>query len=167
MKMFLKAMQAKVLWLAIMAVLLAAGATGAHAVPPAEISRNLGSQTFTGLCCFSWGETIKIVEPGPPVPVVVSWSADYAANRGFFVKLSVNGAPCQAYGPASLPNTNNNGHLTEQSRTFHWIVFPGEGLPGTQLRKGANTITLCGGGQFTNDQSVTLSRNTLSARISE
>lgn len=168
MKMFSKATQAKVLWLAIMAGLLAAAAPAAHAVPPAEIVRNLGNQTFSGLCCVSWGETVKVVEPAAVVPVVVTWSADYATSRGFFVKLSVNGAPCQAYGPSSLYHASDDrGRLKEQSRTFHWIIFPGEGLPGTQLHKGANTITLCGGGQFTADQTITIGLNTLSARISE
>lgn len=167
MKIFWKAVQATVSWLAILAGLWAAGATAAHAVPPAEVVRNLANQTFTGLCCVSWGETVKVVEPAAVVPVVVTWSADYAAGRGFFVKLSVNGAPCQAYGPSSLYHTSDNGTLREQSRTFHWIIFPGEGLPSTQLHKGANTITLCGGGQFTPDQTATIGLNTLSARISQ
>jgi hypothetical protein len=156
----------KALRLAIFATLLTVVSTIAHAVPVGQVLRNDGPQTFTGLCCSSWGETVKVNEPATPVPVVVTWSADYDTNGGlgFLVQLSVNGGPCTFYGSASLYTTEGRG---TQSRTFHWIVFPGEGLPGTQLHKGVNTFTLCGGAMFTADQLIFLDRNTLSARTSE
>ena len=135
-------------------------ATTAFAVPPNEVLLNGNPQTLTGICCFSWGETVSITEPGTVVPVVVTWSTDYRATANLFfnVGISVNGHPCLS---SDLISANHPVDGSFDSRTFQWVIFPSDGLI-----KGTNKITLCGGGSVATD-SITLAGNTLAVRISK
>ena len=132
--------------------------TAAFAVPPTEALRIETNQTFSGLCCFSLGETVSITEPKKLVPVVVTFSTDYRSSSDSLVELSVNDHPCmklqgmQAAAPA-------DGSFA--SATFEWTIFPGDGLT-----PGNNKIVLCGG-LDTTGASLTLGFRTLAVRISK
>jgi hypothetical protein len=132
----------------------------AFAVPPNEVLLSGNVQTFTGVCCFSWGETVSITEPKVPVPIVVTWSTDYRASANLFfnVGVSVNGHPCLSSDLIAAASPSDG---TFQARTFQWVIFPSDGLI-----KGTNNITLCGGGSVATDN-ITLAGNTLAARISK
>jgi hypothetical protein len=152
-------MKRLVIRVAVVCVVLGMAAA-AFAVPPNEVLLNGNLQTFTGVCCFSWGETVSITEPKALVPVVVTWSTDYRATANLFfnVGVSVNGHPCLSsdlIAAAAAPDG------TFQARTFQWIIFPSDGLI-----KGTNNITLCGGGSVATD-SITLAGNTLAVRIAK
>jgi hypothetical protein len=135
-------------------------ATAAFAVPPNEVLLKGNLQTFTGACCFSWGETVSITEPKAVVPVVVTWSTDYRGMAQLFFKVgvSVNGHPCMASDLIDLTPPSDG---TFNSRTFEWIILPSDGLI-----KGTNNIALCGGGEVASD-SITLAGNTLAVRIAK
>ena len=142
------------------AFLIAGAVTTAFAVPPSQVFRSNDLLTFSGPCCFSFGETVALTEPAKPAPVVVTWSA----TTGFtfvdeFVGLMVNGGPCLAYGPNAIPEPGGQ----QNTHTFVWIVFPTDGL-----RAGSNTFTLCGGGGgILADQAVfKVIDNTLTVRLS-
>jgi hypothetical protein len=134
-------------------------AAAAFAVPPTEVLRIEDTQTFTGACCFPWGETVTITEPKAVVPVVVTWSTDYVTssnNVNFSVGVSVNGHPCLAtsvIGGFATPDG------TFSSRSFQWNILPSDGLV-----KGNNNITLCGGAS---SGTIALGLNTLAVRISK
>jgi hypothetical protein len=145
--------------------LLVGATTSAFGVPANQTLRVVTPQTFRGICCFSWFESVSVSEPATPVPVAITWSVDYTDSVGEFVGLSVNGGACQFYGSSSLyASETNRGAMT---RTFNWIVFPTDGPASIALHKGTNTFTLCGGGMFFAEQSVTLLNNTLSARTAQ
>jgi len=145
--------------IAIMCLLVGI-ATAAFAVPPSEVVRVQGNQTFTGTCCFPWGETITVTEPRVVVPVVVTWSTDYLTTAGnvvFEVGVSVNGHPCLNRGTL---NEFVSPDGTATSATFQWLISPSDGLI-----KGTNNITLCGGSA--SGGSITIGFNTLAARMSK
>jgi len=168
MKILSKPMKWNVLGLAILACLVAGGANSSYGIPPNQVFVQTSPQTFTGGCCFSWGETVKITEPATPMPVIVSWSTDYSAGLGFFVGLMINGGPCQFYGPHALVLTATGPEpLRVQSRSLEWVVMPGDGSPATALHSGTNTFTLCGGGMVNATQTINLGLNNLAARISK
>jgi len=134
-------------------------AAAAFAVLPSEVLFVGNIQTFTGLCCSRWGETVLVTEPKAVVPVVVTWSTDYRMtdSRFFHVGVSVNGHPCLVndlsfFAPA-------DGSFV--SRTLQWVTFPSDGLV-----QGTNNITLCGGGGDASD-TITLGGNTLAVRIAK
>ena len=164
MKNLSKSTKLRLLCLAVFVCMVAGATTAAYAIPPNQVVRVVTPQTFTGMCCFSWFETVSVTEPSAPVPVVVTWSVDFREATGQFVGLSVNGGSCQFYGNAALYFNSGRG---TQTRNFNWIVFPSDGPPSIALHKGINTFTLCGGGIFFNTQSVTLLNNTLSARTAQ
>ena len=137
----------------------------ATAVPASELLRVQQEQSFQGVCCFSWLETVRVIEPAAIVPVIVTWSGDYRATDTFFAGLSVNGGPCDLFGPGVILKFspfdagNPNGF---SSRYFQSLIVPGDGLV-----QGANTFTLCGGSIFSPSGTITLGANTLSVRISK
>ena len=146
-------------WLAVL-FLVAGAVTTAFGVDPGQVLKATNFLSFSGPCCFSFNETVTVIEPGTPVPVVVSWSATTGDSfEDNFVGLMVNGGPCRFYGSGSIPEAGT-GEIT---RTFEWIVFPSDGL-----NAGANTFTLCGGGGgILADQAVLQIRtNTLAVRLS-
>ena len=133
-------------------------ATSALAVPPNEVLQFSNFLGFTGSCCSSFGVSVQVTEPAKPAPVVVTWSSDYEASDYVVVGMTVNGGPCIAYGPGAVSPDR-------VSRTFQWVIFPGDGLiPGT------NIFTLCGGGAFGNANFglnvFTNSTNALAVRLS-
>ena len=133
-------------------------ATRAFAVPPNEALRIETNQTFTGRCCFSWGETVTVTEPKAVIPATVTFNTDYRATVNGFVGISVNGHPCMTTQGFSdfVPSDG-----AFRSANFEWVVFPSDGLI-----KGNNVITLCGGADA-DSGSVTLGFNTLAVRISK
>lgn len=146
---------------AIMACLAVAGSASAFAAPPAL--RNGTNQTFTGVCCTSYNETVGINEPAAIVPVVVIFSTDYRVNvKGdqYHVGLSVNGGACltlDGYGPQVLANADAPEGIWSNA-SVQWVIEPADGV----LVKGANTFELCGGGLTFSSDSITIGQNTLS-----
>jgi len=131
-------------------------ATLAFAVPPDQVLRKGDTPSFTGKCCFGFGESVTVTEPAAISPVVVTFSTDYQATNLNSLGIAVNGHPCQdafaldPYGPTYF-----------RSRSFQWVILPSDGLI-----KGNNTITLCGGGA-TDTATITLGFRTLAVTISK
>jgi hypothetical protein len=145
-------------WLAVL-FLIAGAVTTAFGVDPGQVLKATNFLSFSGPCCFSFNETVTVIEPATPVPVVVSWSATTGDSfEDHFVGLMVNGGPCRFYGSGSIPVD-----AVRYTHTFEWIVFPSDGL-----NAGANTFTLCGGGGgIYADQAVfNIFVNTLAVRLS-
>jgi len=134
-------------------------AAAAFAILPSEVLFVGNIQTFTGLCCSRWGETVLVTEPKAVVPVVVTWSTDYRLtdSRFFHVGVSVNGHPCLVNDLTFFAPPDGSF----VSRTLQWVIFPSDGLV-----KGTNDITLCGGGGDTSD-TITMGGNTLAVRIAK
>jgi hypothetical protein len=108
-------------------------------------------ETHTGFCCSVWSDFIQMTQPEKPVPMIVTWSTDYRSNAPLLVGLRLNGGPCTFYGPAYLP-ASAPGDDTYASKTIQWVIMPGD----YNLLRGANSIRLCGGGIFSQDDSITL-----------
>ena len=158
MRILSKPIKRVVLPLTVVVTLMALGSALAFAVPANQTLRVQKAQTFTGLCCFSWGETVKINEPNLVVPVIVTWSSDYVANAQMFVGISLNGLPCAFYGSGQIPP-----YLSSYSaRTVQLVIYPSDGLV-----HGLNSFTLCGGGQNSSSDSISLGYNTLTVQISK
>jgi hypothetical protein len=117
--------------------------------------------TETGKCCFNWDLSLRVIEPERLVPIVVTWSTDYQSNAVFYSGLSVNGGPCAFYGPGNIPTFMPEDGLSYATRTVQWLIMPGD----YKLVKGANEITLCGGGVYSDADSLTLGFNTLTAHL--
>jgi hypothetical protein len=64
-----------------------------------QVARNLFIATYTAECCVVIGPTVKINELATPVPVIVTWSADYIVFDTVQFALSLNNGPCLFYGP--------------------------------------------------------------------
>jgi len=143
----------------ILICLIVAGAGSAFAANP-SILRNTTEQTFDGLCCFSFGETVAISEPATPVALIVTWSGDYSVNvpDAYFVGLSINGGACETavYGARVLADNPGTGS-TFTSSTMQWVVLPTDDV----LVKGTNKFELCGGGKNSASDSITIGGNTL------
>lgn len=166
MRIMSKSVKRSALCLGVFICLIAGAAMAV--IPSAEVFRSTTPQTFTGACCFSWFETVKVSEPATTVPVVVTWSVDYQQSSGEVVGLSVNSGPCILYGASSLYlSFDREPPGAVQSRTFNWIVTPTDAFGSPVLHRGTNTFTLCGGGRFTAGQSIIILNNTLSARLSQ
>jgi len=148
--------------IAILACMMLAASTSAFAVPATQVSRVLTLSTFWGECCFLWNQTVKITEPAAVVPVIVTWSADVAPNDEIYVGLSLNGGSCIAYGAREIPvyAVLAAGGLTHTA--FQWVVLPTDGL-----KKGTNTIALCGGGANSTSDFIGLQGSTLTVQISK
>ena len=134
------------------AALVIAASTGAHAVPPGQLSRQIGLVSLDGPCCASFGQTVSLSEPSKTGPVVVTWSAEYTFGRGVIGGLMLNGGPCRFYGSGSM-----GWETIFKVRSYQWIVYPSDGL-----QPGTNTFTLCGGGG-----SLDLYTSTLMVRFSK
>jgi hypothetical protein len=148
----------------VLACLIVAGAGSAFAVVQHEVLYQHTNQTFPGKCCFSFGETVSVFEPAKISPVVVTFSTDYLINVTdvYFVGLSVNGGACEtlSYGSrvlADIATLTSDNYL---SASFQWIV------PASSLAAGSNTFELCGGGENSTSDSITIGENTLAVRIS-
>lgn len=116
--------------------------------------------TFTGACCKVLTDSIEVVEPERPVPIIVTWSTDYRSDGPMLLGLRLNDGPCAFYGSAHLQAAAPANELLYASTTFTWVILPGDYL----LRKGSNTVVVCGGGIEATDTLV-LGFHTLSARL--
>jgi len=150
----------KVVFVAAVVGMIAAGSISALAVPNAQVLREVAGGPHTGRCCSVWDESIRVIEPEALVPVVVTWSTDYQSDAPFLAGLSLNGGPCTFYGPAAIA-TFSSSDDTYASKTFQWVIMPGD----YGLVKGPNSIHLCGGGVFADTDSITLGFNTMAARL--
>jgi hypothetical protein len=145
---------------AVLACLTVAGSGSAFAQ---QVVRNLNNQTFTGVCCTSFNETVKIAEPTNLVPVVVTFSADVRVNVSgdqYHAGLSVNGGACQTldgYGPQVIADSDAPTVIWSGA-TLQWVILPADDV----LVKGTNTFELCGGGLSSSSDSITIGQNTLS-----
>ena len=157
MKQTLSVQRIAVFFIAVVC-LAAAVSIPAHAVPAGQVLRVQQAQTFTGLCCFSWGESVTITEPSARVPVVVTWSADYEANNQFFAGIMLNGGTCSFYGSGQVPPYTAGYN----ARTLQAVIYPTDGLV-----VGKNTFTLCGGSQGSATDFISLGYNTLVVQISK
>jgi len=52
-------------------------ASNAFAVPQKQLLTVTINQTFTGACCFSWGETVSVNEGTKLTPVTVRFATDF------------------------------------------------------------------------------------------
>ena len=118
-------------------------------------------ETHTGLCCTTWDPSVTINETERIRPIVITWSTDYQATAPFLAALRLNDGPCTFFGPAFLPAFTPDDELTYSSRTFQWIVMPGD----YKLVRGKNVLTVCGGGTNSASDTITLGFNTLSAQL--
>jgi len=136
-------------------------ASSALAIPPEQVLHVDGPIAIAGdPCCFSFNETISMTEPAKPVAIVVTFeeSGESDGAVAYLVGLIVNNRACKFFGSGFIPGIIETD--TFQPRTFQWIVFPDDGL-----RKGRNTLTLCGGSAFF-PATVTFRSFTLGARLS-
>jgi len=153
---------------AIMACLIVAGTGSAFAtnLKPNQVFRSLSSTTLNGKCCFLWGESVTVTEPIAVAPVTITWSADYAVHviDLYLVGLSVNNGACTtlSYGSRALQAYTTGDGDGYASASFQWVVLPSDGL-----KKGTNTFELCGGGENSDSDSVTLGNNTLVVKIGD
>jgi len=131
--------------------------TTAFAVPPGEVLYDPAFHDISGgQCCFSFNETVSVIEPAKPVPVVLTYEVSFFEGSSFIVGLMVNGGPCTLYGSGFIPRVADNN-----PKAFQWIVFPADGL-----RAGTNTFTVCGGSVFFNTGFIDIQQITLAARLS-
>ena len=128
-----------------------------HAIPPNQVMHTASQPSFTGKCCFSWGDSVTVTEPTQITPVVVVWSSDYATTVPFNVGIAVNNHPCQVTDFLNMDPKSPIG----RSRAFQWVILPSDGLI-----KGNNTITLCGGGIHDTD-TITLGFRSLGVTFSK
>lgn len=145
---------------ALLACLLVVGANSALAVPKIQVLRVTDGATHTGQCCSSWGDSIQVNEPDKPVPIVLTWSTEYQTDKPFLVGFSLNGGPCTFFGPKSIPPFSP-GDSTMATVTFQWVIMPGD----YKLVPGRNAVRLCGGGVFSDNDTITLGFGTLTARL--
>jgi hypothetical protein len=146
-----------VICLAIVGLMIAFSTTAAFAVPPEEMLHDGVTRNFSGPCCSSFNESITVTEPAKPVAVVVTWHLEKSISQGAtVVGLMLNGGPCTLYGSGFIPSSFGPG-----AREFQWLIFPSDGL-----RTGANTFTLCGGGEF-GSSNFAMQEITLDARLSD
>ena len=116
---------------------------------------------FAGLCCFSWGESVTIIEPTKVAPVVVTWNTDYQSDGYQYNGIILNGGSCVSYGPSGMPEGQPIGGAVYTQGSYQWVILPSDGL-----HAGKNTFTLCGGGSFGTAIHTRLGFNTLVVHIS-
>jgi|HubBroStandDraft_1064217.scaffolds.fasta_scaffold622641_1 hypothetical protein len=153
-----------VVFAATLACLIVAAAGSAFAATD-PLLRNLNEQTFTGLCCVSFNESVSVTETATLKPAVVIWSAGYGINVAdvYNAGLSVNGGLCKVgvWGPAAIPDYELGPGGNYSHVDFQWIIFPSDGV----LAKGTNTFELCGGGVNSDSDSISIYDNTLSVQL--
>jgi hypothetical protein len=159
MKVFQEVKTRNIVGLGTVILLVLSLAVSAFAIPKQQVLLSMGKQ-LTGKCCFMWGESVSVTEPTVVVPVVVTWSADFAENDEFLVGLSLNGGQCTAYGSRVIPWQSVLGGDGYMSTMRQWVLSPKDGLV-----RGTNTITLCGGGAIANSDTITIGYNTLAVQI--
>lgn len=143
------------------AVLVAA--TSAFAVPQKQLLTVTINQSFTGACCFSWGETVFVNEATKLTPVTVRFATDFEQKTldNFNVGIMVNGGACRLdLGPNELGNfaVDFRGFMVG---SIEWVVLPEDGL-----FPGLNSFTLCGGGSSSTSE-ITLGNNTFAVRTTK
>ena len=117
-------------------------------------------ETHTGKCCAAFDASVEINEPEKLQPIIVTWSTDYRATGASLVALRLNDGPCTFFGPAYLPAFSPEDG-TYSSKTFQWVIMPGD----FKLARGVNVIKVCGGGIFSDADTLTLGFNTISAHL--
>lgn len=166
MKAFSRANKSNAVFAVALACLVLAGSTLTFAVPVGQLFRYSGQPvTFTGACCASWNESVKVTEPSAVVPIVVTFSTDYQASSEGQVGVSLNGGACDLFfGSNRLPefNLGSGGKGPFGNISYQWIIGPSDGL-----KAGKNTIELCGGGSFGESATIVLGFNTLAVRTSK
>jgi hypothetical protein len=127
------------------------------------VARTVVVQSITAKCCVLVNPTVRVTEPAPVTPVIVTWSADYNVSGTSQFGLSVNGGPCVAYGPFVVqePVLISGSNSIAVSGTHQWVVFPSDGLV-----KGTNTFQVCGGG-FGQAETINIGFSTLAVQISK
>jgi hypothetical protein len=163
MKAFSKLDKRSLGFFAALVWMIAAGSISALAAPKTQVLRSVADGTYTGPCCSTWDESVSVYEPSPVVPIVVTWSTDYQSNAPFIAGLSLNGGPCTFFGSGSLPAPTTNDGIYYASATFQWVILPGD----YGLRQGRNVLSLCGGGVFSDTDTITIGFNTLAARLAK
>jgi len=159
-KTFSTVSKRSLVFLAVLACAVAVSSPSAFAVPKTQVLRVSDGSTHTGRCCTSWGDSVQVTEPDRVVPVVVTWSTEYQADQPFLAGFSLNGGPCTFFGPKSIPPFSP-GDWTMTTITFQWVIMPGD----YGLVSGRNVIRVCGGGVFSDTDTITLGFGTLSARV--
>jgi len=143
------------LYLMTVVCIMFAASLSALAIPPAQVARTAAVQTITAACslgfpfppapgnCPSFNPFVSVTEPATVTPVIVTWSADYNTTGTSVLGLSLNGGPCNAYGPFTLqePQLTAGSNSITVATTHQWVVLPSDGLVA-----GKNLFFLCGGG---------------------
>jgi hypothetical protein len=155
-------MSKSVVFTAILA-LIVAGTGSAFAAGP--VYRSDTNTTVTGQFPQTFGESVSLTEPASIEAVVVTWGSGYTVNEPdlYFAGLSVNGRACDSlgFGNRGIPDLSSLAGGDFLSIAFQWIILPSDGL----LVKGTNTFELCVGGESSSTDSVTITHNTLTARL--
>ena len=161
MKLFFASNKRKLVCLAALVCMIAVGSISALAATShSPVSRDVGDN-HTGRCCTDWDSSVQVYEPFVLAPIVVTWSTDYQSTAPFSVGLSLNNGPCVFNGPSNIPTFVSPDGLTYGSHTVQWLFLPGD----YKLVRGWNTIRLCGGGVFSDTDTLLLGSNTLAARV--
>jgi hypothetical protein len=156
-------MNKSVVFTAILACLIAAGTGSAFAVDP--VFRSDANTTVTGQFPQTFGESVSLTEPSSAEAVIVTWGSGYTVNVPdlYFAGLSVNGGPCDSlgFGNRGIPDLSTLAGGDYLSIAFQWVVLPKDGV----LVTGTNTFELCVGGESSSSDSITITHNTLTARL--
>jgi hypothetical protein len=113
---------------AIFASVMIGEGSASAAAPP--VQRYSGTQTFNGLCCVLFNETVGITEPATLKSVLVIWDTGYSpgTNDESLAGLSVNGGACQTavYGADVMPayDLSNDPGAFIRHITFQWVILP-------------------------------------------
>ena len=149
-----------VVLVALIALVMLVTSFAAHAATNGATLRVMAQgETHTGFCCTVWSDSIEVSQPEKPVPMVITWSADYRSTGPMLVGIRLNNGPCTFCGPAYLPAAVP-ANDTYASTATQWVIMPGD----YGLVKGSNTIRLCGGGISSAD-SISLGFYTLIVRL--
>jgi len=164
MKTHFKQTKQNVFYFAAIACLMLAGSLSAFAIPAAQVGRTAAVQTIIDSCiptdCVGIQPVVTVTEPATVTPVIVTWSADYNTSGTSVVYLSLNGGPCNAYGPFTLqePELIAGSNSITVATTHQWVVLPGDGLV-----TGKNTFTVCVGG-YEKSQTINIGFSTLTVQ---
>jgi hypothetical protein len=144
----------------LLVLMIAVTALSAFAAgPESPVSRvSYPGETHDGLCCKTWDAQVTISETEKAVPIIVTLSTGYRATGPFYVGMRLNDGPCVFNGPGYIP-TYNPTESSYASETFQWVIMPGDYM----LRKGLNVIRVCGGAVFSQNDTIELGANTLTA----
>lgn len=170
MKMLFNQTKQNAPYLMIVGCIVLAGSLSAFAIPPAQVAKTATVQTIEAACslghptspgnCPVFDPFVSVTEPATPTPVIVTWSADYNTSGTAVLGLSLNGGPCNAYGPFTLeqPQLIAGSKSITLPTTHQWVVLPSDGLV-----KGKNLFFLCGGG-YQGVQTINIGNSTLTVQ---